>query len=117
MLKLWGYVHEATCPLCSADNCTLHHLLVHCNFALEQGRFTWRHDSVLLDIEQALIKLVKSYNGKNAACFAEVARKEYKMSFVKAGEQRSKPASHKPKHALLDYANDWNCKWISRIAS
>ena len=29
------------------------------------------------------------------------------MSFVKAGEKKRKPSDKKPRHALLDYANDW----------
>ena len=36
MLKLWGYTQTATCPLCGALQCTLHHILVNCKFALEQ---------------------------------------------------------------------------------
>jgi len=108
MLKLWGYVSSSTCVLCNGNNCTLHHLLVNCKFALDQGRYTWRHDSVLLDIEQALLKLIRNFNSKKPACFADVARKEYQMSFVKAGEQKRKPSHRaKPKHALLEYANDW----------
>jgi len=75
MLKLWGYISCSTCVLCNAGNCTLHHLLVNCKFALDQGRYTWRHDSVLLDIEQALLKLVRSFNSKKPACFADVAGK------------------------------------------
>ena len=28
MMKLWGYIPSATCVLCGADKCTLHHILV-----------------------------------------------------------------------------------------
>ena len=49
MLKLWGYTQNASCSLCGNVQCTLHHLLVNCPFALNQGRYTWKHDSVLLD--------------------------------------------------------------------
>ena len=58
MLKLWGYTQSATCPLCSAPQCTLHHILVNCVYALGQKRYTWRHDSVLKNIEISLASLV-----------------------------------------------------------
>ena len=39
-----------TCPLCASPNATLAHITNMCNTALNQKRFTWRHDSVLLQI-------------------------------------------------------------------
>jgi hypothetical protein len=39
-------VANTKCPLCG--NCqTLHHILNHCQNMLKQGRYTWRHDSIL----------------------------------------------------------------------
>ena len=64
MLKLWGYVQSANCPLCQHKQCTLHHILVNCRFALEQGRYTWRHDSVLLDIETTFKKVITLFNSR-----------------------------------------------------
>jgi hypothetical protein len=87
MLKLWGYIDSAACTLCGAPQCTLHHLLVNCPFALNQGRYTWRHDSVLQDIKGALVPLIDDFNSKKPSCFAEVARKDFKASFVRAGER------------------------------
>jgi len=118
MLKLWGYISDSTCSLCNASACTLHHLLVNCKFALDQGRYTWRHDSVLLDIEQALLKLVRNFNGKKPACFADVARKEYQMSFVKAGERNTSPLRARDRSMLfLSTRMTGKCRWISKIAS
>jgi hypothetical protein len=37
---------------------------VNCHFALEQKRYTWRHDSVLANIEVALRNLVEKFNSK-----------------------------------------------------
>jgi hypothetical protein len=88
MLKLWKYTPTATCALCGHVQCTLHHILVNCPFALNQGRYTWRHDSVLLDIERALIALLPSFNAKKVVCFGEIAKKEFKSSCVRAGEQK-----------------------------
>src|SRR3954464_12291734 len=55
MMQLWGYIPSACCVLCGAEKCTLHHVLVNCKHALEQGRYTWRHDSVLINIEATLV--------------------------------------------------------------
>ena len=109
MLKLWGYTQVATCALCNHIQCTLHHLLVNCEYALKQGRYTWRHDSVLFDIEIALSKLIQSFNNnKKPSCFAEVAKKDYKRSFLRAGESKKKSAATERKsRSLLEHANDW----------
>ena len=108
MLKLWGYTNSAACVLCNADQCTLHHLLANCPFALNQGRYTWRHDSVLQDIERALLTLVPAFNSKKPSCFAEIAKKDFKASFVRAGERRKPKANNSQKRrCLLEFANDW----------
>ena len=46
-LKRWHYRVANTCPLCDSPNPTTAHILNSCSEALNQGRFTWRHDSVL----------------------------------------------------------------------
>ena len=106
MLKLWGYASLATCVLCGKDQCTLHHILVNCPFALNQGRYTWRHDSILQDLDYALRKLVTTFNSRKPRSFAEVARKDYKASFVRAGTRKKMSAPSSPLR-LLDFANDW----------
>jgi len=60
MMQLWGYVPSACCVFCGAEKCTLHHVLVNCKHALEQGRYTWRHDSVLINIQASLVKGVRN---------------------------------------------------------
>ena len=79
---------------------------MNCPFALNQSRYTWRHDSVLLDIERALTELIPVFNAKKVVCFGEVAKKEFKSSFIRAGEQK-KPCSSDKCSRYLDYANDW----------
>ena len=37
----------ATCPLCTCPQGTLAHIINFCPVSLNQGRLTWRHDSVL----------------------------------------------------------------------
>ena len=45
-LKRWGIRKMDKCGLCK-NRGTLEHTLNYCSVALNQGRFTWRHDSVL----------------------------------------------------------------------
>jgi hypothetical protein len=46
-LRRWGKRVLATCPLCSCPQGTLAHIINFCPVALNQGRMTWRHNSVL----------------------------------------------------------------------
>ena len=48
-LKRWGKRVSDRCPFCGNIE-TLAHILSNCSSALNQGRFTWRHNSVLCSI-------------------------------------------------------------------
>ena len=48
-LKRWGKRTNNRCPFCGNIQ-TLLHVLSNCNTALDQGRYTWRHNSVLMTI-------------------------------------------------------------------
>ena len=43
----WNYRVSNSCPLCQSPNATTAHILNGCPEALNQGRSSWRHDSVL----------------------------------------------------------------------
>ena len=45
------------CKLCQRPQTTTGHILSACPEALEQGRYTWRHDSVLLSLVRSLGKV------------------------------------------------------------
>ena len=45
-LKTWGKRTQTKCKLCGNHE-TLNHVLNHCSVPLNQGRYTWRHNSVL----------------------------------------------------------------------
>ena len=62
MLSLWGYRSSGSCPLCAHPQCTLSHILVGCNVALSQKRYTWRHDSVLAILKPELEKYIQGAN-------------------------------------------------------
>lgn len=53
-LKQWGRRTESQCPLCSYSPYDAKHLLVVCQQALCEGRFTYRHDKVLFVVREAL---------------------------------------------------------------
>ena len=47
-LRRWGKRTSDICSICNQNSKqTLHHVLSNCSTALDQGRYTWRHDSVL----------------------------------------------------------------------
>ena len=48
-LKRWGKRVNDRCPFCGNIQ-TLAHVLSNCNVALDQGRLTWRHNSVLRNV-------------------------------------------------------------------
>ena len=49
-LKRWRFRVDGSCPLCSSPSPTTLHILNGCPLALSQGRYTWRHDSVLVKL-------------------------------------------------------------------
>ena len=54
-LKRWGKRRVAKCPLCS-NHGTLEHILNFCPISLVQGRFTWRHNSVLNHLTRSILQ-------------------------------------------------------------
>ena len=53
-LHRWRIQTSPACRLCKHSPCTTAHVLSGCPTALEDGRFTWRHDSVLQSIYKHL---------------------------------------------------------------
>ena len=52
-LKIWRITTEAVYTLCSKDMCTTTHILGACKVSLQQGRYTFRHDTVLHKIVES----------------------------------------------------------------
>ena len=59
---------DSTCPLCGHTQPTIHHILSSCPEALQQGRYTWRHDSAL----QTLVKSIKEHLDCNTTLYADL---------------------------------------------
>ena len=58
-LSKWGISSSSDCSFCLSPE-TLLHIVAGCKSYLDQGRFTWRHDSVLKFIAKSLTAV----NGK-----------------------------------------------------
>ena len=66
-LKRWGKRTNDRCPFCGNIQ-TLLHVLSNCNVALDQGRYTWRHNSVL----SSIIDIIRPNLGENMVLFSDL---------------------------------------------
>ena len=49
-LKRWNIQTDSKCSLCGCNLPTVHHILSGCPIALDQSRYSWRHDSQTLPL-------------------------------------------------------------------
>ena len=102
-LYLIGRADSPNCDLCNGKG-HVSHFLAGCKYALYNGKYAWRHDSVLLTLQPKLIKRIEDQNKtKVAALFAPLS-----SSFV-SNDTSSKQTHVKkqPGRNLLSDANDW----------
>ena len=66
-LKRWGKRVSDRCPFCGNIG-TLAHVLSNCSTALNQGRYTWRHNSVL----SSLINLIRPHLREGMTIFSDM---------------------------------------------
>jgi len=104
MLHLMNLSPVEKCGLCGAPKCTLFHILVKCDKALIDKRFTWRHDSVLATLLQILVPSLIRHNASKPA-----PDRPAPIAFVRAGSTSVAPVKHtRPyRKSLLTAANDW----------
>ena len=97
-LVRWNILEDKSCPLCNASPCTLPHILSGCSFSLNNGRWNFRHDSVLKIFLQGLEELIneKKKVASSAPSF---------IKFVSPGTNTRKSSSKCT--GLLDQAKDW----------
>ena len=67
-LRRWRYRLDSKCILCGSVHPTVLHILNACPTALNQGRFTWRRDSVL----KCLVHGIKTFLSKDEKLYAEL---------------------------------------------
>ena len=53
-LRRWSLEESAECHLCEKKTCTTAHILGACKVAVNQGRITYRHDSILSLIAESI---------------------------------------------------------------
>jgi hypothetical protein len=71
-LKGWGKRASVSCHLCgNTVKQTLFHVLIHYNYTMDQGRMTWRHDSVLKHLAGCLKSALESLHTVEVYCDLE----------------------------------------------
>ena len=102
-LKRWGKNVSGKCELCNSIKCTLQHILTGCKKALQEGRYTWRHDSILTEIGSTIKEEIKGFNERpEKDLLSDDNRLD--IRFVKAKE---KIRIKKKDLGILHKANDW----------
>ena len=98
--NLHGWIISAETPgqFCHKQICTTAHILGACKVALQQGRFTFQHDSVLNVLLSTVQSFLSSYTVSKTICHTSI-------KFVKAGSKAQH--SIKEKVGLLHFASDW----------
>ena len=100
-LVIWGKTKMGKCELCKWNSCTLMHVLSGCKVSLNEGRYTWRHDSILKILVSEISKHMNNVNAKPS----KIGSRQDDIKFVKAGEKKKK--CNRKKKSLLDGAADW----------
>ena len=101
---LMGYIDSSRCKLCKGKNCNLSPILAGCYSSLISGKYTWRHDSVLLTLSQAIKPHLISHNTttKPTPSIPSISQ-----SFVIPGSSCTPKTLPLPKQHLLSGATDW----------
>ena len=112
VLKCWKKITNATCHLCSHANETLRHILCGCQTALNQGRQTWRHDSILLVLYQQF-RLMKN---RGAAVFKSKPKPKVLLtSFVSAKGNKFNTADSTIEVPLFEASDDWQLQFDLKV--
>ena len=98
-LKRWRVTTETMCTLCSKDVCTTAHILGACKVSLQQGRYTFRHHTVL----RGVIEVLKTFilNVKDTVPISPKSS----IKFVRKGTKV--PRKRTPPVGILHHASDW----------
>ena len=114
-LRRWSKSKEANCSLCGWKFCSQIHILCSCKVALDQGRISWRHDSILNAIEK-WIKSSKLSSTKNNTAnddhyldgpLKTTLPDSLSMSFVKEGTKVKRNTKKKQHGNWWGVAKDW----------
>ena len=67
-LRRWCLKVDSICSLFGSKQSTIHHILSNCPEALQQGRYTWRHDCAL----QSLVRGLKDHLEPDMVLYADL---------------------------------------------
>ena len=98
-LKRWRITTETKCTLCSKDACTTAHILEACKVSLQQGRYTFRYNTVLHEVTEVLKTFI--LNIKHTVPISPKSS----IKFVRKGTKV--PCKRTPPVGILHNASDW----------
>ena len=103
-------------PLCSKDVCTTAHISGACKVSLQQGRYTFRHDTVL----RGVIEVLKTFidNLKDGVPVSAKSSIKFVRKRAKVTRKRTPPVGilhHASQWILLAHLNK-NCYFLIHIA-
>ena len=103
----WDEAEDGMCRLCTNEVGTVQHILSGCKVALEQGRYTWRHDKVLNQIHnQVAYHLNNRVNNPKRS----VNTQKRDIPFVRAGakgKEMPPKCQNRSGMGILTEARDW----------
>ena len=109
-LHRWGIKSEGSCSLCNKRRATAAHILSNCFVALNQDRYTWRHDNVLAVIHKGLVGIVNKPNRVHKRSNSKVST----LVFVKGGKKSTK-VQKRSRSIFSKYgASDWRINFDFR---
>lgn len=108
-LERWKLKSLGQCDLCGNRSGNLQHILNVCSKSLIEGRYTWRHDSVL-NVVQEFVQI--AVNRGKAIAKKGGRPQEAAIKFVKAGQAApaKKRAPTRP-DTMLEQTDDWETKF------
>ena len=102
--KLMGYATSSRCRLCKDKNCNMSHILAGCDFSLKNGKYTWRHDSVLLTLSDIISAHILAHNSTKTSSTPIPA---ISSSFISSKSSKTPNKATRHPHHLLMGASDW----------
>jgi len=101
-LKTIGKLASALCPLCTTHCASFRHIESYCSKALEQSRYTWRHDEVLRIMHYAAGKFVRKMTTENVK---KPSKRATKLFVLEGENDKRHEVEREP--AILETACDW----------
>ena len=105
-MSLWNYADTGHCPLCGWRHCNIKHILVACNFSLNNKRYNWRHDNVLRVIAKALTDQIEKFNSKDF----KLEVQEWTV-FKSSSSSYQKPITKMKRESPFEKGHDWKIIW------